>query len=186
MDAYMTTVRMSKTCPAEIDIQQYPHARRMALFVVGIIFFLSLQMIIQVVTLTCYAEGSGLGIALVGWSGIIPTLILGVVAARRMVLHKPDAMFLCKSFGWLLLAFKTISFVAIPLALNVVNFYEIMVNLIWVIAIIIMIWSQYGSPELMATFPRGWRSVSAYDVVGVAVCALCMAGLPYLLMHTIL
>lgn len=181
MDAQMANVRMSKICPMEIDIDQYPHARRMAAFIVGIVFFLCLQIIMQVVIHFCNGGGPVMAaFTLAGWSGILPTMVLGVVAARRMMMHRTDAMFLCKSFGWLLLCFKMAALVAIPLVFGVFDLTEVVINFVWVVAIMVMIWSQYGSPELMSTFPRKWRVVSGANVLAVVFCALSMVGLPAL------
>lgn len=183
MSAQMAQVRMSRTCPMEIDIDYYPHARRMAIFIVGIIFCLFLQIIIQVVTLVCKGDSSAMvAFALAGWSGIAPTLILGVVAARHMVLHRSDAMFLCKSFGWLLLAFKALGLLLVTMIFGIIDFWEIAINFAWVVAILAMIWSQYGSSELMQTFPRTWRVVTPLNVAAVVICALSMVGLPACLM----
>ncbi len=180
MDATSTTaMEMSADSPLEIDLSKYPHIRRMALFIVCVEFFLMLQILAEVVSTACFA-GPGVCSTLSGWVGAAPIMALGIVASRRLVLHKSDAIFLCKSFGWLILAFKALTLLSGITLRPWGGVLHLTVEALWVLAISAMIWAQYGSPELKAAFPRHWRTVGAVNVTVVALCAIGIVALPVL------
>lgn len=179
MDAASTTIKMSADSPLEIDLSKYPHIRRMALFIVCVEFFLMLQILVEVVGCACFA-GPGIGTTLSGWVGAFPIMALGIVASRRLVLHKSDAIFLCKSFGWLILAFKALTLLSGITLRPWGGVLSLAVEALWVLVISAMIWAQYGSPELKAAFPRHWRTAGPVNVTVVGLCAIGIVALPVL------
>lgn len=186
MDAQLAYGQVRKMRQTETDENRFPQARRLGIIILCMVFCLCSQVIVQVVSLVCDGRGGAVvQIVLAFWAGVVPTMALGLRGARHMISRKSDAMFLTKSFCWLLLAFKLASLVAALLLLGVFDVVGVFVNFVWVVVICYMLWGLYISRGLMAIFPRGWRIVSVADVVSVVLCAVSMVGIPAFLFNRI-
>lgn len=184
MEGRIAYARMRQT---ETDENKYPQARRLGLLILCMIFCLCSQAIMQVVWLVCDGRGASVvRIALAFWAGIVPTMALGLRGARHMISRQSDAMFLCKSFCWLLLLFKLASLMARLLILGIFDVVNVFVNFVWVVVICYILWGLYISRGLTAIFPRGWRDVSVADVAAAVLCGIFMVVIPTVLIDMIL